>query len=172
MEHSRMIRYGLVTLAGLALLPALAAAQQPTRRRQAPIVIRGQVPTPQVVTVRPRAVPAYSRQVLVPRFYNHDFWPEIQESYQLIPNRLLTGNASLDSLSARADSIGTVGVPRVFGDTTARGLAPRSDSTGVRPPADTTRSRAPVPADTARSRGRVPADTGRPPAGTAPARHP
>lgn len=157
-----MIRHGLAAAVALALLPALATAQQPTRRRQAPIVIRGQVPTPQVVTVRPRAVPAYSRQVLVPRFYNHDFWPEIQESYQLIPNRQLTDNASLDSLSARADSIGTVGVPKVFGDSTARGAAP-GDSAGARTPAR---------ADTARGRARVPAATGRPPAGTAPARHP
>ena len=146
-----MIRPGLLALGALALLPALARAQQPTRRRQAPIVIRGQVPTPQVVTVRPRAVPAYSRQVLVPRFYNHDFWPEIQESYQLIPDRQLTGDASLDSLSARADSIGAVGVPKVFGDTTTH-ATPRDTTTRTTP--------------------RVPADTTRSPAGTAPARHP
>ena len=38
------------------LLPASVQAQQPTRRRQAPIEIRGQVPTPQVVTVRPREI--------------------------------------------------------------------------------------------------------------------
>lgn len=169
MEHARMIRPGVVALAALALLPALAAAQQPTRRRQAPIVIRGQVPTPQVVTVRPRAVPAYSRQVLVPRFYNHDFWPEIQEGYQLLPNRLLTDNASLDSLSASADSIGTVGLPRVFGDTVARDTTATRDTTTAR---DSTAARRGAPAGRSRARTRVPADTGRPPAGTAPARHP
>ena len=145
-----MIRPALLAFGALALLPALALAQQPTRRRQAPIVIRGQVPTPQVVTVRPRAVPAYSRQVLVPRFYDHDFWPEIQESYQLIPARQLTGDASLDSLSARADSIGAVGVPKAFGDST-RAI-----------PRDTTTRAAP----------RVPADTTRARTGTAPARRP
>lgn len=169
-----MIRPGLLALTALALLPAIAAAQQPTRRRQAPIVIRGQVPTPQVVTVRPRAVPAYSRQVLVPRFYDHDFWPEIQESYQLIPDRQLTDNASLDSLSARADSIGTVGVPREFGDTTARVRVPGDSTARPAMPRDTTGMRMPMraPVDTSRARPPVPADTTRPPAGTAPARHP
>lgn len=96
-----------ILLAGLAVatLPAFADAQQPTRRRQAPIEIRGQVPTPQVVTVRPREVPAYSRQVLVPRFYNHDFWPDIQLGYQLVPERQLTGQAVSDSAGVSADSV-------------------------------------------------------------------
>src|SRR6476659_9120537 len=77
----------IAAVAALALVPALAHGQQKTPRRQAPIEIRGQVPTPQVVTVRPREVPAYSRQVLVPRFYDHDFWPEIQEGYAIMSNR-------------------------------------------------------------------------------------
>lgn len=127
----RMTRYAIVA-AALALLPAAAMAQQPTPRRQAPIVIRGQVPTPQVVTVRPRAVPAYSRQVLVPRFYNHDFWPEIQESYQLVPERLLRGDAKLDSLTARSDSVGTVGLPKFFPDST-KPAVPAKPTTGTPP---------------------------------------
>ena len=82
-----------------------ADAQQPTRtRRQAPIEIRGQVPTPQVVTVRPREVPAFSRQVLVPRFYDHDFWPDIQEGYDVLTNRMFAG---LDSATFTVDSVGT-----------------------------------------------------------------
>ncbi len=113
----------VLALALVAALPAVAAAQQPTRRREAPIVIRGQVPTPQVVTVRPRAVPAYSRQVLVPRFYDHDFWPEIDPSYQLVPARMLRGDMASDSLgvhadSARAASVGSVGLPKFFPDST------------------------------------------------------
>ena len=92
-----------VVCAGLVVALALgaataAAAQQPTRRRQAPIEIRGQVPTPQVVTVRPREVPNYSRQVLVPNFYNHDFWQSILPAYQVVPRRAIQGNRALDSL--------------------------------------------------------------------------
>lgn len=96
----------------VALLPALAAAQQPTRRRQAPIVIKGTVPTPQVVTVRPRAIPAYSRQVLVPRFYDHDFWPEIEQGYQLLADRTL-GAPAFDST---ATLVAAVGLPEMFLD--------------------------------------------------------
>ncbi len=123
------IHHYTLALAIAALLPAIAAAQQPTRRREQPIVIRGQVPTPQVVTVRPRAVPAYSRQVLVPRFYDHDFWPEIGESYQLVPARLLHGDMIPDSLDAHADSVGSVGLPKFFPDSTK----PAKPSTGTAP---------------------------------------
>jgi hypothetical protein len=93
---------------GLGLIPAAAQAQQPTRRRQAPIEIRGQVPTPQVVTVRPRAMPTYSRQVLVPRFFDHDFWPDIQMGYQLVPERQINGKLIGDTLHTMADSLSTL----------------------------------------------------------------
>jgi hypothetical protein len=89
--------------AALAMNSTVASAQR-TPRRQAPIEIRGTVPTPQVVTVRPREVPAYSRQVLVPRFYDHDFWPEIQEGYAIMSGRMMT---PADSLLLAADSVGT-----------------------------------------------------------------
>ena len=92
----------VVALAVGAGVPA--DAQQPTRRRQPTIEIRGQVPTPQVVTVRPREVPSFSRQVLVPRFYDHDFWPDIQEGYDVLTNRLFAG---LDSATFTVDSVGT-----------------------------------------------------------------
>jgi hypothetical protein len=49
------------------------------------VEIRGQVPTPQVVTVRPRAVPDYSRGVLVPAFYDQHFWPSILAPYRVVP---------------------------------------------------------------------------------------
>ncbi len=113
-------RLALAALGAMLLLPAAAQAQQPTRRRQAPIEIRGQVPTPQVVTVRPREVPTYSRQVLVPRFYDHDFWPDIQTGYLMVPQRQITGQTVADSLTRAAAD-------------TARRAAPAS------PPADTTR---------------------------------
>lgn len=92
-----------VLLAATMAVSSVAHAQR-TPRRQAPIEIRGTVPTPQVVTVRPREVPAYSRQVLVPRFYDHDFWPEIQEGYAIMSSRMMT---PADSLLLAADSVGT-----------------------------------------------------------------
>ena len=103
----------MALIGGAMLVPAIAEAQQttpPVRRRQAPIEIRGQVPTPQVVTVRPREVPAYSRQVLVPNFYDHDFWPSILPAYRLVPMRQVTGAVPLDSATRRttgamADSV-------------------------------------------------------------------
>jgi hypothetical protein len=94
-----------VLLAGMMVADSSAAnaQRQPTRRRQPTIEIRGTVPTPQVVTVRPREVPAYSRQVLVPRFYDHDFWPEIQEGYAIMSS----GMTPADTLVLAADSVGT-----------------------------------------------------------------
>lgn len=95
-----------VLLAAMTMADSSAAhAQRQTRpaRRQATIEIRGTVPTPQVVTVRPREVPSYSRQVLVPRFYDHDFWPEIQEGYAIMSGRMTPG----DTLVLAADSVGT-----------------------------------------------------------------
>jgi hypothetical protein len=96
-----------LAVAGAVLVPATAQSQQPTqppvKRRQAPIEIRGQVPTPQVVTVRPREVPTYSRQVLVPNFYDHDFWPSILPAYKLIAKRQITGAVPIDSTTLRSD---------------------------------------------------------------------
>ena len=103
----RAMRWGafaVLSAVGLALDATTASAQRRPPRRQATIEIRGTVPTPQVVTVRPREVPAYSRQVLVPRFYDHDFWPEIQEGYAIMSNRMMT---PADSLVLAADSVGT-----------------------------------------------------------------
>lgn len=114
--RSAIARAAVVAAAAIAVAPALAGAQQPTRRRQAPIVIKGQVPTPQIVTVRPREVPTYSRQVLVPRFYDHDFWPDIQTGYLVVPERQITGRTPFDTASP--------------------GTAPRTPPAG---PADTTR---------------------------------
>jgi hypothetical protein len=117
----RVMRWGafavLITV-GLALDSTTASAQRRPPRRQATIEIRGTVPTPQVVTVRPREVPAYSRQVLVPRFYDHDFWPEIQEGYAIMSNRMVT---PADSLVLAADSVGT---PDLFRLPTVSALTP------------------------------------------------
>jgi hypothetical protein len=79
-----------VTIA-LLLLASTAQGQVTKKKRPAPeasaqtVEIRGQVPTPQVVTVRPRAVPDYSRGVLVPAFYDQHFWPSILAPYRVVP---------------------------------------------------------------------------------------
>ena len=68
-------------LTGLVLSLALAtsaAAQQASRARKPAegprtIVIRGVLPTPQVVTVRPRDIPDFDRGVFVPSYYDRHF---------------------------------------------------------------------------------------------------
>ena len=96
-------------LATLTLLASgIAKAQQPTRkpRAQAPrsstIEIRGQVPTPQVVTVRPRETPAYSRRVLVPGFFDHDFCPSILPPLDIVSAK--SGTRSDTTSRSTADS--------------------------------------------------------------------
>ena len=92
----RLARAALGVAAGGALTALLAGSasaqrpgQQPPARGQTPrrgetIEIRGQVPTPQVVTVRPREAPAYTRRVLVPTFLDRSFWPSILPPLQLV----------------------------------------------------------------------------------------
>ena len=93
----RCITLAAVLAALASLSPGVAGAQQPTRprrtqapRRGATIEIRGQVPTPQVVTVRPRETPAYSRRVLVPGFLDHDFWPSILPPLDIVSAKSVT----------------------------------------------------------------------------------
>ena len=104
-----MNRYAFVAvIATVALIPASADAQRTPPRRQQAIQIIGQVPTPQVVTVRPREVPAYDRRVLVPTFYDHDFWQSILPGYLLVRQRTITGVVPGDSMAARRDTTGAV----------------------------------------------------------------
>jgi hypothetical protein len=134
------MRISLVVAAAVAvsLTPMLAEAQRRPARRQAAIEIRGVVPTPQVVTVRPREVPAYSRQVLVPNFYDHDFWQSLLPAYQLVPQRMITGSGlPRDTVRTAADSAMRPGAttpatttPAAARDTTRR--AP--GTTPARPP--------------------------------------
>ena len=126
---------GAIAIALIAVPVALEAQQQPAQqparrpaRRQAAIEIRGVVPTPQVVTVRPREVPQYSRQVLVPNYYDHDFWQSLLPAYQFVPQRMIMGS----------------GVPR---DTA------RVPAAGTRPPAQTPAAAT----DTTRPPGTAPA---------------
>jgi len=178
------MRMRLTTIAGMALgvavalavaAPAAEAQRRPTTRRAQPIEIRGQVPTPQVVTVRPREVPAYSRRVLVPGFYDHDFWATILPAYQLVPGRMLTGNVRLDSLArGAADTVAQRDSLRARAAIGAGLLAPRvpMGSSGL----DSLRRSPMAPAGTATPgtpmAPRTPPDTARPPSGTSPARTP
>lgn len=126
---------GALAVAFAVAVPVVVEAQQqpqtparPPARRQAAIEIRGVVPTPQVVTVRPREVPQYSRVVLVPNFYDHDFWQSLLPAYQFVPQRMITGS----------------GVPR--------------DTTRVQAPGATTPAQTPASAtDTSRTPGTAPA---------------
>jgi hypothetical protein len=83
----------LIVTATLLMASAASAQVTPKKKAAKPapegasqtVEIRGQVPTPQVVTVRPRAVPDYSRGVLVPAFYDQHFWPSILAPYRVVP---------------------------------------------------------------------------------------
>ena len=89
----RIIKLSLCISGALVLAAAGSAAQQPTRRPTSrTIEIRGQVPTPQVVTVRPREAPQFDRNVLVPDFYNPDFLGLATVGYQLVPRSTITGS--------------------------------------------------------------------------------
>lgn len=134
----------LVAVGAIALVPAVGSAQRRPATR--PIEIRGQVPTPQVVTVRPREVPAYSRQVLVPAFYNHTFWPALLPGYDLVPRRTVIGGPPVDSVA-------TPTLPSTPG-------AAASPATSFTTPADTSRVRV-VPDTAARTPGTAPARTPR-----------
>lgn len=96
-------RLGIAGVVAVMIGAAQAAGQQqaappkkPPRAGQT-IVIRGQVPTPQVVTVRPREVPVYDRQVLGAENGAASFWSAALPGYRLLSRRQVTGRASGDS---------------------------------------------------------------------------
>ena len=134
------------TLAALAGAASVAEAQRPTARRQQTIEIRGTVPTPQVTTVRPREVPAYDRRVLVPDFYDHNFWQAILPAYQLVQSRVVTG-APLSSSTAQPGSTpGAAPSTSTPGSVPAAGTPPATSPAGAPParPAGTTPGTAPA----------------------------
>lgn len=138
-------------MAGLLIVAALAgpvsaqeqgaaqgAAQgaKPVRGAQA-IEIRGQVPTPQVVTVRPRETPVFSREVLTPSYFDAHFWQALLTPYGLAPN-----------LSSGAGATPTSIVPSPLpGDSTFR-LPPAADSAHPAPPAPAPPAGPPAPTAT------------------------
>src|SRR5687768_2128588 len=98
----------LALVAAIVVSTPVALDAQRAPRRQQSIEIVGQVPTPQVVTVRPREMPQYDRRVLVPTFYDHDFWQSILPGYLLVRQRTISGAVPGDSTTARSDSARTV----------------------------------------------------------------
>lgn len=101
--------------AGAQEAPAPTGAK-PVRGAQT-IEIHGQVPTPQVVTVRPRQIPTFSREVLTPAYFDVHFWQALLTPYELAPN-----------LSSGAGEAPTSMVPAPLpGDSTFR-LPPAADS--------------------------------------------
>ena len=112
------------------VLPESAEAQRGRPRRTQEIVIRGQVPTPQVVTVRPREVPSFSRQVLVPSFYDHTFWPLILPAYAIVPRSEVVGQEAADSLLAPSVAGAGAG-PGVPGAQAAAPIVPTPQPAGA-----------------------------------------
>lgn len=108
--------------AGVGLLIVIAAIVQPAEAQRQTIEIRGQVPTPQIVTVRPREVPEFSTEVLVPAFYNHQFWPVILPAYQIVQRSEVYGVMATDSMPAGAgDPVPVAGAPDLMpGEPVAR----------------------------------------------------
>ncbi len=86
-----------IALAWVALEPSTLAAQRGAGQT---IVIRAQVPTPQVITVRPRTVPDYDREVLGSEQRQRSFWGSLLPAYQLVTQRQIDGRDPLDSAVA------------------------------------------------------------------------
>jgi len=73
-----------VATGGVAQGQQAAPGKNPRTAPQA-IEIRGQVPTPQVVTVRPRQIPEFSRAVLTPAYFDRRFWDVLLAPYAIVP---------------------------------------------------------------------------------------
>ena len=125
MRWTRPMALAALALSPIAVAPAGAAAQDAPVRRQQPIEIRGQVPTPQVVTVRPREMPAYDRQVLVPTFYDRDFWQAILPGFRILPATALPS----DSTAARGRIVPPSGADSVGGAARPAGTPPLRPAT-------------------------------------------
>jgi Skp family chaperone for outer membrane proteins len=117
-----------VFIGGVLLVAASRAdAQQkgpPPKKGQA-IEIRGQVPTPQVVTVRPREVPAYDRHLLTPAFYSGTGNTGSADAVQLVPESQVRGTTELDTLvKGVASTAATLSFPAARTDTIRRVTSP------------------------------------------------
>lgn len=101
-----------------ALLLLLAAAAAPARAQDTSAAprppARGETATPQLLTVRPREPLRFDAQLVVPAYYDRNFWPAIR--------------AGVDVVAPQAARAATAPPP-------ARATAaPRAGSAAVRPP--------------------------------------
>ena len=110
MAAARFARAAVVALAVIALYAAPAAAQvkQQGGERAPAVVIRGQVPIPQIVTIRPREVPEYRLvNMLIP---SRNYADRVGTGYAVLPSLKVFG-ASYDNLAVRVDSVGAPALP-------------------------------------------------------------
>jgi hypothetical protein len=101
------VRVACVVVA-LTVAAGSLRAQQPSKAPPAgrpkavqAIEIRGQVPTPQVVTVRPRQIPIFSREVLTPAYFDQHFWASLTAPYEIAPDLSAAAGAVPETWSAR-----------------------------------------------------------------------
>jgi hypothetical protein len=98
-----MMRMRVIAVACM-FAPALAAqGQQPAPKKPGtgqPIEIRGQAPTPQVVTVRPREVPTYKPASLPGAVMGSGSWPSVTAGYTITQTDQLAGRLPLDTSAA------------------------------------------------------------------------
>lgn len=125
------MRVAVLAVAASALFAAPATAQQPQPKRPprggTTIEIRGQVPTPQVVTVRPREVPQYSRQVLTPTYFDRNLWSTVTPGFSVVPSRQVHGGMPIDTTPA---AIANGGLPPTNAPGTAGLAAPAPATSG------------------------------------------
>ncbi len=105
MARSRTVAVVSVVLALLAAgaLTARAQGQQPPAKKTTTgqtIEIRGQAPTPQVVTVRPREVPVYKPAALPGAVMTSGAWPSVTAAYAITPSDQLAGHLPIDTSAA------------------------------------------------------------------------
>ncbi len=121
---------GLVVLTLLAAAGAPARAQgQPPPEKKKPgqaIEIRGQAPTPQVVTVRPREVPTYEPAALPNAVMASGAWPAVSSPYAIAPANQLAGQLPIDTTAAGLARGGA----RAGGVAVAAGAAGAEDAAG------------------------------------------
>lgn len=90
----------------LASAAANAQATTPTRKpsaaaaRSVVVEIRAQAPTPQVITVRPRVIPAFPPEAIDEGFLDRHLWTAVRAPYVLVPAPLPAPAAGPPSLSS------------------------------------------------------------------------
>jgi hypothetical protein len=92
--------------------PAGAQVIQQGGERAPAVVIRGQVPIPQIVTIRPREVPQYRLvNMLIP---SREYSSQLERGYSLLSNQQIFGGGyDYGNGSVRLDSVGAPPLPKL-----------------------------------------------------------